>query len=369
MSNSLDTIFKKIFVNLEEKAYKDSSLIFTPENMFINPHPIDKIDNKITNILKTSKYTIFNILHNIKVMFLSYNDDYYLFYPIDLNCFDFGDLVYEDEFVIGFGIIAISEDLLLPHEDISLLIYDTILASSTNSFDFNEISRFFKKYTIIKLTEINYKEDIYRYTGLLLADNLSNSSKILSPKIYDNLSKILNLESSRCIATCIIHCLDSQLLDHCFLEIYRCIEFLFYLQTAIDITNKYESKELYLIIDLVYDREIIHSERDSLYDIIKNVNDSFCINDFYDFLANNNYIEKSSSDAPNKHKIISGYIYDLRCKIAHLKYKYEQVDSNYDWITTIEFFTDMVYKIYLSLNEQILKICSDNNNWTNIKDI
>ncbi len=139
----------------------------------------------------------------------------------------------------------------------------------------------------------------------------------------------------------------------------------FYLQTAIDISVKYNNANLYLLIDLVYDREIIHTERDSLYAIIKNINDSYCIDEFYNYLISNNYVNSSV----NKHHTISEHIYDLRCKTAHLRYRHEYITTNYNWNKTIEYFSALIYKIYLSLNDVILNICNNNSDWDSINNI
>ena len=363
MSNTIDKIVNKVFENLESKCFIE--LPYLTKKRYIHPHQDIEINTKIKNVLKSAKYKVINMSYSVKCMIVFYDDIYYLIYPYDLDCFSFGMLILSEEFKISFGILAMSEDLLIPYDDISFKIYNYILESSLNCFDFEDISCFYKKYTIVELNDISFKEDIYRITGLILSNNLSFTTNILSRITYNNLFLLLNLESSRCISTCIVRCLDSSLLDHCFLEIYRCIEFLFYIQTAIDISKKYNNDNLYLLIDLVYNREIAHTERDSLYAIIKNINDSYCINEFYDFLISNKYVDVSE----NKHHTISEHIYDLRCKTAHLRYKHEYIVSDYKWNKMIEYFSALVYKIYSLLNDTILNICNNNSNWDNINDI
>lgn len=363
MSNTIDKIIDKVFNNLESRSV--SNLPYSTKKRYINQHSEIKINNKIIDILKNVKYKTIDMSYSIKCMVSFYEDIYYLVYPFDLECFNFGTLTITEEFKIGFGILAMSEDLLIPYDNISFKIYNNILDSSLDSFNFEDLICFFKQYSIIELNELLFKEDIYRLTGLILSNNLIYTANILSENTYNNLFLLMNLESSRCISACIVRCFDSSLFDHCFLEIYRCVEYLFYLQTAIDISKKYNNASLYLLIDLVYDREITHTERDSLYAIIKNINDSYCIDEFYDYLISNNYI----SGSINKHHTISEHIYDLRCKIAHLRYRHEYIIPNYNWIITIEYFSALVYKIYLSLNDIILNICNNNSDWDSINNI
>lgn len=364
MSNKVTDIIKKVFVNLEEHI-PPGLPIYQPKDMFISKNRIPEINTKLMDILKYTKYKKIIVSNNMTFLLLLYDNNYYIVYSFDLECPDLGEIIIAEEFIVAFGTIAISENILVSHEDASFKIYNNIFASSINEFDFNDISCFYRKYTIIKLNEIKFKEDIYRFTGLILINNLYWTSNVLTLRTYKNLLYILNLESSKSISMCIIRCLDSALLDHCFLEIYRCIEYLFYIQTAIDISDKYSTADLFLLIDLVYNKEIINTERDSLYALIKNINDTYCIDEFYDFLESNNYISPST----NKHHSISEHIYDLRCKTAHLKYKHEYIIFSYKWDKTIEYFSALVYAIYSSLNRKILYICKNNDGWDNIENI
>lgn len=363
MSNTIDKIIDKVFNNLEAKSAKE--LPYSTTKRYITKHSKSEINSKIMDILKNAKYKVIYMTRSIKCMIVFYEDNYYLVYPFDLDCFNFGTLTFTEELRISNGILAMSEDLFIPYDNISFNIYNNILGSTLNSFNFEDLICFFKPYSIVELNELIFKEDIYRITGLILSNNQMYTANILSEITYNNLFLLMNLESSRCISNCIVRCFDSSLFDHCFLEIYRCVEFLFYLQTAIDISVKYNNANLYLLIDLVYDREIIHTERDSLYAIIKNINDSYCIDEFYNYLISNNYVNSSV----NKHHTISEHIYDLRCKTAHLRYRHEYITTNYNWNKTIEYFSALIYKIYLSLNDVILNICNNNSDWDSINNI
>jgi|GluameStandDraft_1065615.scaffolds.fasta_scaffold71688_1 hypothetical protein len=52
------------------------------------------------------------------------------------------------------------------------------------------------------LFELSYIEDIYRFSGVLFSKNIKYNNTILSENTYKNIIALLNLKSSRCIATC-----------------------------------------------------------------------------------------------------------------------------------------------------------------------
>lgn len=76
---------------------------------------------------------------SIKCMIVFYEDNYYLVYPFDLDCFNFGTLTFTEELRISNGILAMSEDLLIPYDNISFNIYNNILGSTLNSFNFEDL--------------------------------------------------------------------------------------------------------------------------------------------------------------------------------------------------------------------------------------
>lgn len=365
MSNKYTEFISEVFVNLEKNAIND--LPIPKKERYINPYYIKEKNDYIIDILKYAKFKIFKMSTNISCMCICYKSIYYLVFPYDFGDVDYAILINDDIFNISFGILAISQSLLLPIKENSFDIYDKILASELEHFDFDDIVLYYKNYTIFEMNSLMYIEEIYRFTGSILIKNLSYTSNILTQNTYNNLSKLLAFESTRSISICIIRCLDSYLLDHCFLEIYRCVEFLFYLQIAFDISEKYENSDLNLIIDLVYKREIIHKEQDTLESLIKNIKNSDLIDGFYDFLINNGYANHQINS--NKYHVIAEHIYDLRCKTAHLKYRHEYVHSNYKWDILIENFSSLVLIIYELLDEKILQICRENNVWKDITEI
>lgn len=368
MSNKMIDIIENVFKDLKSNITEDDYISsITDKKRMINPN--DLFGNEISHILQHSKYKIYNMTHTIKCILFSYDNIYYLLYPYDLVI---DQLFYEtkESFVEGFGLIAISNSFLLPYQNKSYEIYNNIFGSTLTKFDFKDIVHFYKPYTIIKnnmeLIELNYIEDIYRISGLLFSKNINYSNAVLSDNTYKNIIALLNLKSSRCISACIIRCLDSSLLDHCFLELYRCLEFLFYIQISFNIIEKYTGTELNPVISLVANREIIKREQDTLEAVIKNAESSSSIDNFLEFMTLNNFLD--SSQDINKCHSIATYIYDLRCRTAHLSYKHEYIPIEYNWKLLIENLSDVIYNIYNKLDSKIIDICVTNNIW-NIIDL
>lgn len=371
MSNKMINIIENVFKDLKSNVIEDEYIKIQDKTLRINPNSI--CGDEISKILQHSKTKIFNMSHSIKCMIIFYDDCYYLMYPYYLELNEYWTCVNQESFQEGFGLIAISESFLFPYKDKSYEIYNKIFASTLSNFDFIDIACFYQKYTIIKdipeLNELIYLEDIYRLTGLFLTNNLIFTSNVLTPKTYSTINSLLCLKSSRCISSCIIRCLDSYLLDHCFLELYRCIEFLFYIQISFDITKKYTESNLNSIINLVSNREIVRREQDTLEAIIKNIDKTYVIDDFFNFLVNNAYItvpqesDFNSNKEINKCHFIALHIYDLRCKTAHLSYNHEYIPFDYKWQALIELLSNLVFNIYTDLDQKLNDICDSNNIW------
>lgn len=366
MSNRMIDIIENVFKDLKSNITEDDYISFiSDKKIMINPNA--SFGYEISNILQCSKYKIYNMTHSIKCILFSYENIYYLLYPYDLIV-DQSFNETKESFFEGFGLIAISNSFLLPYQNKSYEIYNNIFGSTLTKFDFKDIVCFYQPYTIIKndidLFELSYIEDIYRFSGLLFSKNIKYNNTILSENTYKNIIALLNLKSSRCIATCIIRCLDSSLLDHCFLELYRCLEFLFYIQISFNIIEKYTDTELNPVISLVSNREIIKREQDTLESVIKNAEHSSSIDDFIQFMTLNHFLD--SSQDINKYHSIATYIYDLRCRTAHLSYNHEYIPTDYNWESLIENLSNLIYNIYNKLDSQIIDICITNNIWNNI---
>jgi len=367
MSNKMIDIIKNVFEDLKSNITEDYyiSSILDIKRM-INPNP--EFGDKISDILQFSKYKIYNMTKMIKCMVFFYENNYYMLYPYDLQLTNDWKYASEEYFVEGFGLIAISNSFLIPHKNKSYEIYNNIFGSSMSKFDYCDIVCFYQDYTIVKsdiaLNELVYTDDIYRITGLFISKNIKYTNTILSKKTYDNIFLLLNLKSSRCISSCIIRCLDSSLLDHCFLELYRCLEFLFYLQISFNIKEKYDDTDLNSIINLVANREIIKREQDTLEAVIKNIDSSCSIENFIEFMEKHNYID--SSQTTNKCNAIATHIYDLRCRTAHLSYLHKYIPTDYNWELLIENLSNLIYNIYNKLDSQIINICDENRIWNEI---
>lgn len=369
MSNNMINIVENVFENLKQ-SITDDDYIANISNSKRMIRPNSQYGKEICNILQHSKFQIFNMSQSIKCMILCYENCFYLLYPYDIILNKYWAYEYDEKFMEGFGLIAISQSFLIPYEGKSYEIYNNIFGSSLKEFDFKDVACFYQNYTIIKvdpeINELVYIEDIFRLTGMFFSANRIYTSHILSDKTYENLSLLLNLKSSRCIASCIIRCYDSSVLDHCFLELYRCLEFLFYIQISFDITNKYNDINLNSILNLIVNREIIKREQDTLEAVIKHIDSYPSINEFINFLLENQYFSFSQETEINKCHVIAVHIYDLRCKTAHLSYKHEYIQSDYKWITLIELLSKLVYDVYNNLDSKIIDICSTNNIWDEI---
>lgn len=375
MSQNMISIVEKVFKNLKTDIVNEVSLSAIPNKIY-KLRPNANYADEVSDILQRSKYKIIIISSKIKCLLFSYRNEYYLLYPYDFDYGNYGNFVDGEPFVEGFGIIALSLSFLIPYPEKEFQILNEVFASDNNEFDYKCIAKFYKPFVLIKDTskniELCYTQDITRITALFLVKNSNFISLDLSTNTTSNFSELLLLKSSRNISDCIIRCLDSVSYEYCFLELYRCVEFLFYIQIAQNIIKKYKIKPKLFdkIIDLVVEREIIKRENETLLSLFHIINENDVIQ-FYNFLLSCKYIDEPKKDKNGNenidyYSITSSYIYKLRCRIAHFSYKHEIISSTYNWYELLEYFSTIVLNIYKNLNDTIIDLCESNNDWTPI---
>lgn len=373
MSQKMINIVEKVFKNLKSDIINEVPINAIPDKIYKLIPNVNYAD-EVSDILQRSKYKMFTISSKIKCLLFSYRNEYYLLYPYEFEYGNYGNFIDDEPFIEGFGIIALSLSFLIPFPERGFQILNEVFASDGNEFNYNCIAKFYKPFVLIKDTskniEICYIQDITRITALFLVNNNDFINLNLSTKTIKNFSEMLLLKSSRNISECIIRCLDSVSYEYCFLELYRCVEFLFYIQIAQNIIKKYNIKQKLFnkIIDLVVEREIVKRESETLLSLFHILNKNDIIQ-FYNFLLSHNYVDEPKKDRNGNenvdfYSITSSYVYKLRCRIAHLSYKHEIISSTYNWYEYIEYFSTIVLNIYKSLDDTIINLCEENNDWT-----
>lgn len=273
------------------------------------------------------------------------------------------DEMKDDEVLFGMGILLANNDVIHIKTTISgYQIYDEFFAFDEEmEYECREVLAIFDSYLVYEIAEddfiLKYKEDINRLLcALLIKSCFFKYGNVFVDIAFD----IFILESSRCIIPMFDTILQTQKNDIVFLQLYRCLEYLYIIQRAWDISKKY-NMEIKDTLDMLNNENIRYPEASSIKDLISLYCSKDIIDEYCDYLERNTTISINNDE--NKMKKVAEYIYTTRCKIAH--YKYGQVKL-YDEETLYEsnvILCKMVKEVYQEIDEEIVKLNEKLRSW------
>lgn len=325
-------------------------------------------EEKIKEIVQRAK--ILYTQEKYSVNCITYSDDMFILFPTKyrevIRKVEIGEFMeksieedYQKELYQGMGMLAIAEGVLKTKLTISSLqIYDKCLGlpEDENCFDFFEICELFEDYSVVKVNlqifPLVYKEDMVRFIALL-----QNTSDLAEDN-SNNLNALLLLCGSRGIAWNILNYMNGNIWEYKFLQVYQCLEYLFIVVAAKELEDKYNIDEK-KAINIATDNSFKISEKDNLIKTIK-----FCsdleIEEYYKLLKTYpSFVEKTDE----KKSCVADHIYRLRCNIAHLRFKQDNVLGSINKEKELTNLIIITLKIYIMLDDKICKYNEIMNNW------
>ncbi|MDU0812519.1 hypothetical protein [Bacillus siamensis] len=420
--NIIDTI-KKIFKNLESQISDEDKLRISPAKKRSISPPLPKYIDSNMKVLKNCKVSYKLLLNdNTSIFGLTFdNKTYVLIQGESLleNGFSPGFLVKSSDassFADGFKLFSISEELvtLNPDSDLSLNLIDRLFGLVPDEqlnieYNINDILAFYSEFEVWEIDneifDIKNENDLYRIYILWRISNekeLADSHKFPLKLQYTTLEQFVKLtqnSNSKHVAKVLYRAISSTSWEHCYLELYRCIENLYtvyhidYLQDRLktDTNNiassledigfkSREGKDVirifrklninqYLLKRLkeeVFDNktsEKIIISQDTLKSLKKLVLENKMSKSEDDISLLFGKLEKEFNESSNEN--LSGItekmaekLYEIRCNIAHLKYKHNHVNFNdKQWneiIFSILSIIEELYDIYGKRLEELV---------------
>ena len=187
--------------------------------------------------------------------------------------------------------------------------------------------------------DIRYMEDLER----------------LSYMLYFEIYHILELNSSKCIVSILGNIAKTDDSSNIFLQLYRCLEYLFIICKALEFSEKHELKDSLSKIILVLDKEKIRfAESGCLYLIISKYGASEIINKYCKYIDKN--VRYGDTTSENKEQTVCNYIYNTRCKIAHYKYGQEEILDSDTLQESIIILSKLVKSVFEKLDDVLMEI-------------
>lgn len=317
-------------------------------------------------VIEKAHFFISDKINECCVVLLEYDNKNYICIREELftdGALQVEDEMKDDEVLLGIGILLANNDVIHIKTRISgYQIYDEFFAFDEDvEYNCKEVLGIFDAYLVYEISEedfiLKYREDINR----LLCALLIKTSFFKHKKDFADIAfEIFTLESSRCIIPMFDTILQTQKDDIVFLQLYRCFEYLYIIQRAWDISNRY-SIEIRNALEMLNNENIRYPEASSIKDLIL----LYCSRDIIDEYCE--YLERNTAviidKAENKMKKVAEYIYSTRCKIAHYKYGQVKLDDDDTLNESNVILCKMVKEVYQKIDEKIVKLNENLKSW------
>ena len=300
------------------------------------------------------------------VVLLEYDQKIYLCMTEELfteGALQVKDEMKDDEVLFGMGILLANNDVIHIKTAISgYQIYDKFFAFEEEmEYECREVLEIFDSYLVYEIVEddfiLKYKEDINR---LLCALLIKSSFFKYDNAFVDIAFDIFILESSRCIIPMFDTILQTKKNDIIFLQLYRCLEYLYIIQRAWYISEKY-NMEIRDTLDMLNNENIRYPEASSIKDLILRYCSKDIIDEYCYYLERNADISIDNDE--NKMRKVAEYIYITRCKIAHYKYGQVKLSDEETLYESNIILCKMVKEVYQKIDEEIVKLNEELQSW------
>lgn len=327
----------------------------------------------VVEIVKRAK--IISVQDKYNTCCISYKDDMFMIFPARFQAWvqevAIGEFMEKDnvldlqqEYFQGMGMLAIAEGALKIRRALSSMnILDKCLGlpEEENCFDFMDICELFEDYAVLKIDKtmfpVAYEEDVLRFIALLhLAIN----------RLEENVSNLIDLallQSARSISWNVLHYSDTNQWEYQFLQIYQCLEYLFIIVAAMDLEEKYEvdeCKAIKIAVDNIFKR----SEKENLIMTMHRCSDTY-VDEYFGLLKT--YPQFNGKSDSVKSDYVADHIYQIRCSIAHLRFKQDDILKFIDYKKEISILILITLNIFSSLNDKICKYNQAMNAWQTLK--
>lgn len=333
---------------------------------------ISKVKRKIFlsevtySVIERAQFFISDTINEFCLVLMEYEQKIYICMREKLfteGALQIEDEMQDDEVLFGIGILLANNDVIHIKTTVSeYQIYDEFFAFDEEvEYKCGEILNIFDSYIVYEIFEedfiLKYREDVNRLLcALLIKSSFFKHGKDFADIAFD----IFILESSRCIVPMFDTILQTQKSDIVFLQLYRCFEYLYIIQRAWDISEKYDI-EIKNALEMLNNENIRYPEASSIKTLIS----SYCSKDIIDEYCN--YLEAytvvSIDKDGNKVKKVAEYIYNSRCKIAHYKYGQIKLDDEDTLYESNIILCKMVKEVYQKIDENIVELNEKLKSW------
>ena len=262
----------------------------------------------------------------------------------------------EQEILDGIGVLMFIDGMITVNEEqTGYAIFDRFFGfEEDRRYECEVLFEVIQNYVVFEFDDqdidIRYMEDLERLSYMLYFENFSEKIEL-----YSDIYHILELNSSKCIVSILGNIAKTNGSSNIFLQLYRCLEYLFIICKALEFLKKHELQDELSKIVLVLDEEKIRfAENGCLHLIIDKYVTSEIINEYYNYVDKN--VRHGETTSENKVQTVCDYIYSTRCKIAHYKYGQEEIFDSGALQECIIILCKLVKSVFEKLDDVLMEI-------------
>lgn len=264
--------------------------------------------------------------------------------------------VSDQEILDGIGVLMFIDGMITVNEEqTGYAIFDRFFGfEEDRRYECEVLFEVIQNYVVFEFDDqdidIRYMEDLERLSYMLYFENFSEKIEL-----YSDIYHILELNSSKCIVSILGNIAKTNGSSNIFLQLYRCLEYLFIICKALEFLKKHELQDELSKIVLVLDEEKIRfAENGCLHLIIDKYATSEIINEYYNYVDKN--VRHGETTSENKVQTVCDYIYSTRCKIAHYKYGQEEIFDSGTLQESIIILCKLVKSVFEKLDDVLMEI-------------
>ncbi|KRE45517.1 hypothetical protein [Paenibacillus sp. Soil522] len=356
--NAIESI-RNIFDLLYEQIGEEERVRVINRERRLSPHPKYPRENidafircKITNVIYLQSTTIVGInYHNNSFVLIAGHN-----VPDTSFAKGIGRKItsIDEEIVEGLSLAVVSERYLKIKrlEGVDFQLIDQIFGLNDGRYSFEQIKYFIEEYEIWEVDpdiyDIENKDHLIRIYACLVIDGKINNLKSdivlgLSDSCLMEVKKLIENINSVFIVEVLLRALTSNHWEHSFLEFYRCLEKVFTVY-YIDLLKNGLGVDTPKIEQGLNQIGFRYAESTIINKLFQLIETNFpaveSIIGTLGVLDEQMEVEQVKENAAKKY-------YELRCRIAHLKYRHNHVNlTDVQWNTIIENSCLIIGEIY-----------------------
>lgn len=354
---------KKLFQRLEKKLPVDYITGLKLGSNVVRHIGTSKIEEKV---LQNAEISFKVPCHNNEFIYcVKFANEYFIILPQNYDeDISFSSYILDNQNSDGYykynsGLLTLlwAEELPIIEDDNIGYNLINFIFGKDGEYNFKEIQPYFPKVDVWRIDNKFVVNDELLYS--IYISYLCNSEfKFYLDFSEDTLESFFELcddDTGKILGENIYSAITSTHWRHSFLELYRCLENLYFFPTLRELdklfSGKVECTKIFESFDIISWKP---KEEDAICDLIKTASLRAYLENFKTALD-----VVQLNDTADETNILARKIYKLRNSIVHWRFYQKPIFSNLDWNNIIKYMCELILDIYSSYNVELIQLAKN----------